>query len=46
MLGLTCDGLVSHLGEVNDYYMLNTMETGDKHQPYAPSWLGEEFDLI
>ena len=29
---LTCDGLVSHPGEVKDSHPLNTTETGDKRR--------------
>lgn len=42
---LTCDGLVFHSGGVDDSHLLSTLETGYKHQPYAPSWLGEGFNL-
>ena len=33
---LTCNGLVSHTGEVKDSHSVNTTETGDKHWPNVP----------
>lgn len=40
--GLTCDGLVSHIGGVNDSHPLSTTETGDKHRPYAPNGMKKD----
>ena len=41
--GLTCDGLVSRPGGVNDSHPLNTTETGDKCQLQQATWLGKGF---
>ena len=43
--GLTCDGLVSRPGGVNDSHPLNTTETGDKHRLRWATWLGKGFSF-
>lgn len=37
--GLTCERQVSYPLGIKDSHPLSTTEAGDKHQPYAPSWL-------
>lgn len=44
-LHVTCDGLMTNPGKVNDSHQLSTTETGDKHRPYVPSWHGEGFNF-
>ena len=41
--GLTCDGLGSRPGGVNDAHPLNTMETGDKSRLQWATWLGKGY---
>lgn len=33
------------VGGVNDSYLLSTTETENKHQPFMPSWHGEDLTL-
>lgn len=34
-MGLACDGLASHPGGVDDFHLLYTMKTVNKHRPYT-----------
>ena len=43
--GLTCDGLVSRPGGVNDSHPLNTTETRDKHLLQWATWLRKGFRM-
>lgn len=45
-LELTCSAFVSHPGGIKGSHLLSTMETVYKHQPYAPSWLGEGLNFL
>ena len=42
---LNCDGLVFRPGGVQDSHLLNTTETGDKHQLHGPPVARKGFSL-